>query len=176
MKTRLSQVTTLYVLYSKLFMDKNVWYCYLLTTQCPAMLKLCKLRSRDWARDPPEAKNYILVLELAFYIALSVVKAREHESEFKLYVMPSNLDCCSTKMILLKNLPRSIKLLALQSSSQSLMKVKTCGFLHASSSAMQWHPSVQPKSSAGPASIFQAGRSFALARRQLRKAFRCWCF
>ena len=44
------------------------------------------------------------------------------------------------------------------------MKVKTCRFLHASSSAMQWHPSLQPKSSAGAAAIFQAGRNFALAR------------
>ena len=97
MKTRLSQATTLYVLYSKLFMEKNVWYCYLLTTQSPVMLKLCKLRSLDWPRDPQEAKNYILMLEIAFYIAFSVVKAREHESEVKLYVMLSNLDCCSTK-------------------------------------------------------------------------------
>ena len=97
MKTRLSQVTTLYVLYSKLFMQKNVWYCYLLTTQSPVMLKPCKLRSRDRARDPQEAKNYILVLEIAFYIALRVVKAREHESEVKLYVLLPSLDCCSTK-------------------------------------------------------------------------------
>ena len=67
-------------------------------------------------------------------------------------------------MILLKILQRSIKLLAVHSSSESLMKVKICGFLHASSSAMQWHPSVQPKSSAGAAAIFQAGRNFALAR------------
>ena len=67
------------------------------------------------------------------------------------------------KMILLKKLPRSIKLLALHSSSESLMKVKTCGFLHASLSAMQWHPAVQPKASAGAAVMFQAGRSFALA-------------
>ena len=109
------------------------------------MLKLCKLRSRDRARDPQEAKNSILVLEMALYIALSVVKAREHESEVKLYVLLSSLDCCSTKNdSLKKKLPRSIKLLALHSSSESLMKVKTCGFLHASSSAMQWHPSVQP--------------------------------
>ena len=75
-------------------MEKNVWYCCLLTTQSPAMLKLCKLRSRDWERDPQQAKNYILALEIAFYIALSVVKDREHESEVKWYVM---LDCCSTK-------------------------------------------------------------------------------
>ena len=106
------------------------------------------------------------MIEIAFYIALSVVKAREHGSAFKLYVMFSNLDCCSTRNdSFKKKLPRSIKLLALHSSSESLMKVKTCGFLHASSSAMQWHPSVQPKSSAGEAENFKAGRSFALARR-----------
>ena len=68
------------------------------------------------------------------------------------------------KTILLNKLPRSIKLLALHSSPESLMKVKTCGFLHPSSSAMQWHPAVQPKSSAGATAIFQAGRSFALSR------------
>ena len=68
------------------------------------------------------------------------------------------------KMILLKKLARSIKLLALHSSSESLMKVKTCEFLHASSSAMQWHRSVQPKSSAGATTDFQAVGSFALAR------------
>ena len=61
-------------MYFKLFMEKNVWYCYFLMTQSPATLKLCKLWSRDWARDPWEAKNYILVLEIAFYIALTVVK------------------------------------------------------------------------------------------------------
>ena len=44
-------------------------------------------------------------------------------------------------MILLKKLPHSIKLLALHSSSESLMKVKTHGFLDASSYALQWHPS-----------------------------------
>ena len=42
-----------------------------------------------------------------------------------------------------KKIPRSIKLLVLHSSSESLIKVKTCGFLHSSSSAMQWVPSVQ---------------------------------
>ena len=125
--------------------------------------RLCKLRSRDQARDPQEAKNYILVLEMAFYIALSVVKAREHESEVNYMSCFPVLIVVQQKMNLLKKLPRSIKLLALHSSSESLMKDKTCEFLHASSSAMQWHPSVLPKSSAGATADFQAGRSFALA-------------
>ena len=30
------------------------------------MLKLCKLRSRDWARDLREAKNPVLGLEIAY--------------------------------------------------------------------------------------------------------------
>ena len=68
------------------------------------MLRLCKLRSCDQARDPQEAKNSILVLEMAFYIAFSVVKAREHESEVKFYVLLSSLDCCSTKNVSLKKI------------------------------------------------------------------------
>lgn len=64
--------------------------------------------------------------------------------------MLSNLDYCQTKSEPLKN--RRLKhqsifliqtfLYSSSLSSESLMQVRPCGFLHASSSAMQQHPSV----------------------------------
>ena len=101
---------------------------------------------------------------MAFYIALSVVKAREHESEVKLYVLLSSLDCCSTKNDSLKKITAQHQIISsslffrVTDESQN-MRIFACFIVcHAVA------PFRAAKSSAGTTADFQAGGRFALGR------------
>ena len=78
----------------------------------------------------PRGQILFLMLEIAFYIAVTVVKAKKHESEVKLFVMLSNLDCCSTENDPVKNNAAQHQTISssLFHTAESLMKVKHSGF------------------------------------------------